>query len=128
MPAKKSPSKRKRPAKQETGGGCPGATCSEFAGIQALIQIREALGDPCGKLMQDELVDKVLNLIQGEKELREGVITYIKDHEDESVDELKYLLDYTQWWDWDFTPPNQRDQRRSVASPLHRQFGTEKSP
>ena len=56
--------------------------------------------------MQDELVDKVLNLIQGEKELREGVITYIKDHEDESVDELKYLLDYTQWWDWDFTPPN----------------------
>lgn len=106
MPAKKSPSKRKRPAKQETGGGCPGATCSEFAGIQALIQIREALGDPCGKLMQDELVDKVLNLIQGEKELREGVIAYIKDHEDESVDELKYLLDYTQWWDWDFTPPN----------------------
>lgn len=106
MPAKKSPSKRKRPTKQETGGGCPGATCSEFAGIQALIQIREALGDPCGKLMQDELVDKVLNLIQGEKELRDGVIGYIKDHEDESVDELKYLLDYTQWWDWDFTPPN----------------------
>lgn len=107
MPANKSPSKRKRPAKQQAGGGCPGATCSEFAGIQALIQIREALGDPCGKLMQDELVDKVLNLIQGEKELREGVITYIKDHEDESVDELKYLLDYTQWWDWDFTPPNE---------------------
>lgn len=60
--------------------------------------------------MQDELVDKVLNLIQGEKELREGVVQYIKrredDGEDECVDELKYLLDYTQWWDWDFTPPN----------------------
>ena len=61
--------------------------------------------------MQDELVDKVLNLIQGEKELREGIITYIKDHEDESVDELKYLLDYTQWWDWDFTPPNAEHTR-----------------
>ena len=60
--------------------------------------------------MQDELVDKVLNLIQGEKELREGVVGYIKDHEDESVDELKFLLDYTQWWDWDFTPPNERVQ------------------
>lgn len=110
MPAKKSPSKRKRPTNQKAGGGCPGATCSEFAGIQALIQIREGLGDPCGKLMQDELVDKVLNLIQGEKELREGVIQYIKrreeDGDDECVDELKYLLDYTQWWDWDFTPPN----------------------
>lgn len=110
MPAKKSPSKRKRPAKQKTGGGFPGATCSEFAGIQALIKIREGLGDPCGKLMQDELVDKVLNLVQGEKELREGVIQYIKrreeDGHDECVDELKYLLDYTQWWDWDFTPPN----------------------
>jgi hypothetical protein len=63
MPAKKSPSKRKRPAKQETGGGCPGATCSEFAGIQALIQIREALGDPYGKLMQDEVADRIQKLV-----------------------------------------------------------------
>jgi len=106
MQTENDTSKPEDSPQQEAGEGCPGATCSEFAGIQALIQIREALGDPCGKLMQDELVDKVLNLIQGEKELREGVITYIKDHEDESVDELKYLLDYTQWWDWDFTPPN----------------------
>ena len=123
MPAKKSPSKRKRPANQKSGGGCPGAPCSEFAGIQALIQIMEGLGDPCGKLMQDELVDKVLNLIQGEKELREGVIQYIKrreeDGDDECVDELKYLLDYTQWWDWDFTPPN--DQGRATS-------GAEKRP
>jgi hypothetical protein len=28
MPAKKSLSKKKRPAKQETDGGCPEATCS----------------------------------------------------------------------------------------------------
>jgi len=38
------------------------------------------------------------------------VIQYIKrrenDGEDDCVDELKHLLDYTQWWDWDFTPPN----------------------
>lgn len=86
--------------------GCPPPACSEFAGIQALIRIREALGDPHGKLMQDELVEKVLNLVQGEKELRDGVIAYIKDHEDENVDELKYLLDYTQWWDWDIDTPN----------------------
>ena len=70
--------------------------------------------------MQDELVDKVLNLIQGEKELREGVIQYIKrreeDGDDECVDELKYLLDYTQWWDWDFTPPNTVGQ--ATAKPL----------
>ena len=88
-----------------------------------MIQIMEGLGDPCGKLMQDELVDKVLNLIQGEKELREGVIQYIKrreeDGDDECVDELKYLLDYTQWWDWDFTPPN--DQGRATS-------GAEKRP
>ena len=60
--------------------------------------------------MQDELVEKVLNLVQGEKELREGVIKYIKDREqdgeDECVDELKFLLDYTQWWDWDIDTQN----------------------
>lgn len=30
MTKKKSPSKPKRPAKQKAGGGCPGATCSQF--------------------------------------------------------------------------------------------------
>ncbi len=30
MPAKKSPSKPRTPAKQESGGGCPGATCSQL--------------------------------------------------------------------------------------------------
>lgn len=98
------------PAKEKADGPSDATTCSEFAGIQALVRIREALGDPCGKLMQHELVDKVLNLVQGEKELREGVVKYIKDREedgeDECVDELKYLLDYTQWWDWDIDTQN----------------------
>jgi hypothetical protein len=30
MTKKKIPSKPKRPAKQKAGGGCPGATCSQF--------------------------------------------------------------------------------------------------
>jgi hypothetical protein len=97
-------------AKEKAEDRLARTACSEFAGIQALVRIREALGDPCGKLMQDELVEKVLNLVQGEKELREGVVKYIKDREedgeDECVDELKYLLDYTQWWDWDIDTQN----------------------
>ena len=109
MSAKKA---TKNTQKQPAHGGCSAVPCSEFAGIQALIRIREALGDPHGKLMQDELVEKVLNLVQGEKELREGVIGYIKDHEDESVDELKFLLDYTQWWDWDSDTQNTQGETR----------------
>jgi len=35
MPTKKSASKRKRPAKQEAGGGCPEATCSPFVFCEA---------------------------------------------------------------------------------------------
>lgn len=109
MSAKKA---TKNTQKQPAHGGCSASPCSEFAGIQALVRIREALGDPCGKLMQDELVEKVLNLVQGEKELREGVIKYIKDREDDGedqcVDELKYLLDYTQWWDWDIDTQNEK--------------------
>lgn len=69
--------------------------------------------------MQDELVEKVLNLVQGEKELREGVIKYIKDREDdgedECVDELKFLLDYTQWWDWDIDTQNAEDHPQREA-------------
>lgn len=30
MTKKKTPSKPKRPAKKKAGGGCPGATCSQF--------------------------------------------------------------------------------------------------
>ena len=106
-------------AKEKADDRLARTTCSEFAGIQALVRIREGLGDPCGKLMQDELVEKVLNLVQGEKELREGVIKYIKDREedgvDECVDELKFLLDYTQWWDWDIDAQNSQAQPPQVG-------------
>ena len=57
-----------------------------------------------GDLMRDGLVHKVPNLIEGEDGLRAGVIAYIKDHKDESVNELKYLLNDTQWWEWDLPP------------------------
>ncbi len=114
-PTSMSTTDNKPITEQPANAGCGAAPCSEFAGIQALIRIREALGDPHGKLMQDELVEKVLNLVQGEKELREGVIAYIKNHGDESVDELKYLLDYTQWWDWDIDTPNDPAQAPKTA-------------
>lgn len=36
----------------------------EEQGIQALADIREAVGDPEGKLMQDELVERVKGLVK----------------------------------------------------------------
>lgn len=71
----------------------------------ALVRIREAVGDPEGKLMQDELTRRVRNLAKAENQLREGVIAFIKEYGDSVfiMDRLKFLLDDTQWWDWDET-------------------------
>jgi len=66
-----------------------------------------------GDLMRDGLVHKVPNLIEGEDGLRAGVIAYIKDHKDESVDELKYLLNDTQWWEWDLPPLSEKQDQEA---------------
>ena len=56
-----------------------------------------------GQLLAD--TEKLLtNLLAAESQLREGVIKYINDHDNdetevmETVDSLKFLLDETQWW------------------------------
>lgn len=47
MPKKKSPSKPKTAAKQETGGGCPEATCSALAARIPFKMLMHMSGDKC---------------------------------------------------------------------------------
>lgn len=56
-----------------------------------------------GQLLAD--TEKLLtDLLAAESQLREGVIKYINDHDNdetevmETVDSLKFLLEETQWW------------------------------
>jgi len=57
-----------------------------------------------------KLEERVKNLEEAENTLRDGVIDYIKtDEEDRSVDTLKFLLDATQWWDWELSSLNVED-------------------
>ena len=55
------------------------------------------------EVRSDALLDswQVQFLRLAEECLRDGVRSYIADHDgQEGVDQLKYLLDETQWWDW----------------------------